>query len=176
MIRRHTTASPDHHQRLGAAIIEMRQDRQSDWRGIGQDCQDFNDEHGPAAARAAAPWRSAGGCHARNGEVVALLPIGDGRDAARFDASRKLVFSSNRDGSLSMIRGFGADHFIAPLLQTAPGARTMEIDPESGDVFLVTADVLSILPPSAPNKPPRYSFKPGTLKLLVYHPASMGAP
>ncbi|MBB5373424.1 YncE family protein [Acidocella aromatica] len=114
---------------------------------------------------------------ARNGEVVALLPIGKGSDAARFDAGRKLVFSSNRDGSLSMIRELGADHFIVmPPLQTAPGARTMEIDPVSGDVFLVTADVLSILPPPAPNKPPRYSFKPGTAKLLVYQPASMGAP
>lgn len=108
---------------------------------------------------------------AREGRMVALLPIGEGSDAMRFDARRKLIFSSNRDGTLSMIREVGADRFVVlPPLRTAPGARTMEINPVSGDVFLVTADILSVVPSTAPDQAPRYSFKPGTLKLLVYQP------
>ena len=40
-----------------------------------------------------------------SGKVVAKLPIGAGTDGAAFDPKRKLVFSSNNDGTLSVIAG-----------------------------------------------------------------------
>jgi DNA-binding beta-propeller fold protein YncE len=107
------------------------------------------------------------------GKRVALLPIGKGSDSARFDAANRLAFSANRDGSLSIIREVDPGHFVAEApLRTAPGARTMEIDPKNGDLFLVTAEVLSTLPPTLPGHAQKYVFKPGTLKLLVYQPAA----
>src|SRR5262249_26710467 len=42
--------------------------------------------------------------NARSGAVVATLPIGAGTDGAAFDPMRKLVFSSNFDGTISVIR------------------------------------------------------------------------
>jgi hypothetical protein len=106
---------------------------------------------------------------AQDGAIVTLLPIGKGTDAAGFDASRQLVFSSNRDGTLSIIKQVDSEHYVprAPLM-TAPGARTMELDPLNGDIFLVTADVSSTGQPKHAGGPPTYKFKPGTLRLLVY--------
>jgi DNA-binding beta-propeller fold protein YncE len=113
----------------------------------------------------------------RSGELVSLLPIGKGSDAVRFDPARKLIFSSNRDGSLSIIQERGPEDFV-PLasLPTLPGARTMDLNPANGDLFLVTADILSSKPPKFAGGPPLYRFKPGTLRLLVYRPADIHLP
>lgn len=71
--------------------------------------------------------------NADTGAVVATLPIGRGTDAAVFDPSRKLVFSSNgQDGTLSIIREVNADTFVSVgTLKTALSARTMSVDPQS---------------------------------------------
>ena len=108
-----------------------------------------------------------------SGKLIALLPIGAGTDAARFDPKTNLVFSSNRDGTLSIIHELDGQHFVVlPTVETALGARTMEIDPKNGDVFLVTADVLGVSPATSPGQSPKYNFKPGSCKLLVYQPRS----
>jgi len=105
------------------------------------------------------------------GTVVANLPIGKRTDAAAYDAKRKLAFSSNSEGTLSVIAENGADAFVslgeAP---TAPGARTMALDPETGRIFLVTATVASA-EPAGDGKPTRFSFVPGSVKLLFLEPA-----
>jgi len=100
--------------------------------------------------------------------VVATLPIGLGTDTAEFDPKRKLIFSSNADGTLSVIAERGADDYVAlPSVATAPGARTMTVDPDTGRLFLVTADVGETRPTNNPNHAPRYVFKPGSVKLLM---------
>ena len=38
------------------------------------------------------------------GKIIATLPIGKGTDAAAFDPTDKLAFSSNRDGTLTVIQ------------------------------------------------------------------------
>jgi hypothetical protein len=77
-----------------------------------------------------------------------------------------LVLSSNGEGTLSVIAEDGPDKFV-PLgeLPTAPGARTMALDPETGRLYLVTAEI------DKPG-PPRPVFKPGTAELLIFDPAS----
>ena len=107
-----------------------------------------------------------------NGATIADLPIGEGTDAAGFDAVRKRAFSSNRDGTLSVVKELSADHVeaLAPV-KTALAARTMTIDPTTGDIFLVTADVKSIGAPQHAGGPPTYSFKPSTLRLMILQPA-----
>ena len=80
--------------------------------------------------------------NADTGATVATLPIGRGTDAAAFDPTRKLIFSSNgMDGTLSVIREVDANTFVpAGTITTALSARTMSVDPVSGRVFLVAAD------------------------------------
>ena len=79
--------------------------------------------------------------NADTGATVATLPIGRGTDAAAFDPSRKLVFSSNgMDGTLSVIHEVDANTFVpVGTIKTALSARTMSVDPVSGRLFLAAA-------------------------------------
>ena len=108
---------------------------------------------------------------AADGRLVATLPIGRGSDAVAVDPGRRLVFSSNGDGTLSVIRIIDGSHFSPTRsIPTQPGARTMALDPRSGRVFLVTADVASSGPPRLPGASPSYAFVPGTVHLLFLDP------
>lgn len=109
---------------------------------------------------------------ADSGKVLASLPIGKGTDAARFDPSHRRFLSSNGDGTLTVIAEQGPDSFaVLGTVKTAPGARTLAVDPQTGRVFLVTATVTKITPPADPTDHPHYVFAPGSLKLLVFDPA-----
>ncbi len=106
-----------------------------------------------------------------SGARIASLAIGKGSDAVEFDEARRLVLSSNNDGTLSVIQEVDADHFASVAdMPTAPGARTLAIEPETGRVFTVTADVAETLPPRAEGYASRYRFKPGSVKLLILDP------
>lgn len=105
--------------------------------------------------------------NADNGAVIATLPIGEGTDFAVFDPSRGLAYSSNRDGTLSVVAEISPDNFVSlPAIPTQVGARTMAIDPESDRIYLVTAD-MSPTQSAAPRNPhPRPSITPGSVRLL----------
>lgn len=108
---------------------------------------------------------------ARDGRVVAELPIGRGTDSAAFDPVRKLAFSSNGDGTLSVIAERAGDQFVSlGEVPTAPGARTMALDPETGRVFVVTGEVAGSAPPKEPGHSPRFDYMPGSVKLLMFDP------
>jgi YVTN family beta-propeller protein len=72
-----------------------------------------------------------------NGRRVAEVPIGERPDAAAYDPASATVFSSNGDGTLSVIRQIDADHYtaLAPL-PTVKGARTMALDHVSKKIYL----------------------------------------
>ncbi|HEY6451348.1 MAG TPA: YncE family protein [Steroidobacteraceae bacterium] len=109
--------------------------------------------------------------NADSGAIVATLPIGRGTDAAAFDPKRKFVFSSNgQDGTLSIIQEKDAQTFVAlGSIKTAPTARTMGLDPETGRIYLVAADIDTAAAAAAPaHRPP---IVPGSLKLLFLDPA-----
>ena len=110
---------------------------------------------------------------ADNGANIASLPIGGSSDGAAFDPVRKRIFSSNGDGTLSVIQEVDAQHFT-PLetIKTAQGARTMAIDPRSGRLFLAAADIEKIEPPAKPGGRPHMVFVPNSLKLLYFDPGS----
>jgi YVTN family beta-propeller protein len=79
---------------------------------------------------------------ADTGATVATLQIGPGTDAAAFDPSHKLIFSSNGlDGTLSVIREVNAETFVpAGTVRTMLSARTMSVDPDTGRLFLAAAE------------------------------------
>ena len=110
---------------------------------------------------------------ADNGTTVTHLPIGGFSDGAAFDPVRKLAFSSNGDGTLSVVKENDPQHF-EPLesVQTPIGARTMAIDPRSGRLFLVAAKVEKMVPAAMPGGRSTISYVPGSLQLLYFDPAS----
>jgi YVTN family beta-propeller protein len=105
--------------------------------------------------------------NADDGAILADLPIGEGTDFAMFDATRDLAYSSNRDGTLSVVAEKSPETFVSlPAIKTEFGARTMALDPKTGRIFLVTADMTN-----NPSAPPsdfrrRYKIKPGSVRLL----------
>jgi len=107
---------------------------------------------------------------ADSGRVITTLPIGKGTDASAFDPVRKLVFSSNGEGTLSIIREQGPDQFVAAgTIPTKPFARTMTLDPTTGRLYLVTAEIDEVNP-QAQNPRQRYAIRPGTVQLLFLDP------
>jgi len=108
---------------------------------------------------------------ADDGANIATVPIGSSSDGAAFDPTRKWIFSSNGDGTLSVVQERDAQTFVlADTIKTVPGARTMAIDPETGRLFLVAADIAKIDPPATPGGRPRVAYVPNSLKLLYYDP------
>ena len=107
--------------------------------------------------------------NSESGAVVTTVPIGAGVDAVRFDPQTGLVFSSNGDGTLTVILQESADKYrVVETVPTARGARTMEIDPKTHHVFLVTAE-FGPTPVATPENPrPRPAIVPGSFKILVY--------
>lgn len=104
---------------------------------------------------------------ADKGNVVAVLPIGKSVDGVAFDAARQLVFSSNGDGTLTVIHEDAPDRFT--VIQNAPtqkGARTLALDETSGIVYLPTAEFGPPPPPTADRPHPRGSVMPGTFVIL----------
>ncbi|MYM96433.1 YncE family protein [Duganella vulcania] len=76
---------------------------------------------------------------AADGKVVATAPIGQHADAVVYAAASATVFSSNGDGSLSMIHQDGADHYVnTQTLHTEKGARTLAMDHQNGRIYLPT--------------------------------------
>ena len=115
--------------------------------------------------------------NADTGATVATLPIGRGTDAAAFDPTRRLIFSSNGiDGTLSIIREVDANTFVpAGTVKTALSARTMSVDPTSGRLFLAAADTTAKAMAAAraarlAGKRGPSPFVGGSLKLLFFDP------
>jgi DNA-binding beta-propeller fold protein YncE len=105
--------------------------------------------------------------NADSGKVVTTVPIGQGVDANGFDPGTDLAFSSNGDGTLTVVHEDSADKFtVAQNAQTQRGARTMALNPGTHDVYLVTAE-FDEQPPAEGQTRPRRTMKPGTFTLLV---------
>jgi len=130
----------------------------------------------PAAlALDAAARRLFVGCHNRSllvldaerGQVLAQLPIGEGVDAAAFDPGRQLAFSSQGDGSLTVVREISAQSFaVDQTVTTLRSARTMALNAEEHLVYLVGADFEQPSPGDAASRPRRV-MRAGSFRLVV---------
>lgn len=100
---------------------------------------------------------------ADNGTVVAKVPIGDGCDGVGFDASTQRVYSSNGEGTLTVIQEKSASEFtVLANVPTKKGARTNSVDGSTHRIYLPTADFGA--PVAGQRRPP---MVPGTFQVLV---------
>ena len=100
-----------------------------------------------------------------SGKVIAKPDIGDGPDAAGFDPKTKLAFSSNGDGTLSVVDG--TTFKTVQTLKTEPRARTMSLDAATGKVYLVTAKFGPAPAATAENPRPRPTVLPNSFTVVV---------
>jgi DNA-binding beta-propeller fold protein YncE len=104
-----------------------------------------------------------------NGKVVTTVPIGGGSDAVRFDPGTSLVFASNGEGTLTVVKQESADKYaVLETVTTARGARTMELDPKTHHVFVVTAEFGSAPAPTTEQPRPRPAVVPGSFMVLEF--------
>jgi DNA-binding beta-propeller fold protein YncE len=108
---------------------------------------------------------------ATSGARVATLPIGSGVDAAAFDSKRRLVYSSNGEGTLTVIREDDPNHYhVDQTVTTERGARTCALDPGTGILYTVTAE-FGPPPAPTPERPhPRGPMVPGSFRVLAIAP------
>ena len=102
------------------------------------------------------------------GHIIATLPIGDHVDATVFDSEKQLIFTSNGDGTITVIHQDGPDHYtVGDTVPTQAGARTEALDTQTHRLFLPTAELGPRPAPTAEQPHPRPAIKPGSFTLLV---------
>lgn len=101
---------------------------------------------------------------ADKGTIVAQLPIGEGCDGVGFDAGTKRVYSSNGEGTLTVIQEENASKFsVLADVPTKKGARTIAVDERTHRIYLPTAD-FEATTPAGQRRPP---MVPGTFQVLM---------
>jgi YVTN family beta-propeller protein len=98
---------------------------------------------------------------ANGGKVLATLPIGKGTDACLFDPSSRLAFSSNRDGTLTVVEEAADGYRVLANVTTQVGAKTMALDPKTHNIYMATAQFKD----AAPGK--KAAPVPNTFTILV---------
>jgi DNA-binding beta-propeller fold protein YncE len=87
--------------------------------------------------------------NADNGQVITTLPIGTGTDGAAFNPNTMEAFSSQGDGTLTVIKETAPDSFaVEQNVPTKAGAKTCTLDAKTNQIFLITAEY-GPLPPAA---------------------------
>lgn len=106
--------------------------------------------------------------NADNGVVISTLPIGGRVDANAFDPATGFAFSSNGEGTLTVVHEDSPDSFsVSADVPTLRGARTMALDPVTHRVFLMAANYGPAPAPTPENPHARPPMLPGTVRLLV---------
>jgi DNA-binding beta-propeller fold protein YncE len=117
------------------------------------------------------------GCHnkmmvvmdADSGKVVTKEPIGERTDAAAFDPETGLVYFSNGEGTISVIKQDGPDKYsTVETIKTQTGSKTMALDVKTHKIFLPMAEFKA--DPDNPKARPKLT--PGTFAVQVYGKAS----
>jgi YVTN family beta-propeller protein len=101
------------------------------------------------------------------GKVIATPAIGKGPDAAGYDPETRLAYSSNGEGTLSIIDAGNSSYTVLQSVSTQPGARTMAWDSATGRIYAVTAS-FGAKPDPTPSEPrPRAAIIPDSFTVLV---------
>jgi YVTN family beta-propeller protein len=79
--------------------------------------------------------------NADTGQVITTLPIGDHVDATAFDVETRLIFNSNGEGTVTVIRQDSPDKYsVVETVKTIPRAKTSALDPKTHRLFLSTTE------------------------------------
>lgn len=104
---------------------------------------------------------------ASTGKIKDTLDIGGRADAAVFDADTGLVFSSNGEGTLTVVaKGDDGHYKVVQTVPTKLTARTMALDPATHDIYLSAAETEGFDPATKEHPEPRPHVKPDTFMVI----------
>src|SRR5579872_6327468 len=90
--------------------------------------------------------------NAADGKILTTIPIGTGTDGAVFNASTMEAFSSQGDGTLTVVKENSPSSFaLEQTVKTMPTAKTLTLDSKTGHILLIAAEYG---PPPAATTPP----------------------
>ncbi|MGD0868057.1 MAG: YncE family protein [Bryobacteraceae bacterium] len=96
-------------------------------------------------------------------KVIATPAIGSGPDAAGFDSTLGLAFSSNGEGNVTIVKLVNGKYDAVDTVTTEARARTMTVDEKLHRIYLLTADY----PPAAVGQKGRPTAAPDSFHVLV---------
>jgi DNA-binding beta-propeller fold protein YncE len=111
--------------------------------------------------------------NADDGKFIAALPLGAGTDGAVFNPATMEAFSSQGDGTLTVIKENNPTTFVVEQTVTTPvRAKTLTLDSKTNNILLITAEFAA---PPAPATPPpaggrgggRGAMVPDTFSIVV---------
>jgi hypothetical protein len=102
-----------------------------------------------------------------SGKQLATPAIGDGPDAAGYNAKDKLAFASCGEGVVSVVNAGAGDYPTVQTVTTQRRARTMAYDATTDRIYTVTAQFGTAPAPTADNPRPRPPVVPGTFTVIV---------
>jgi YVTN family beta-propeller protein len=109
--------------------------------------------------------------NALNGKVIATLEIGERVDGCTFDPVLKRAYSSNGEGTITVVQEENENKFsVLENITTQKGARTICINKKTQNLYLPTAEYGDTPPATPENQHPRPAIKPNTFTLLEIHP------
>jgi YVTN family beta-propeller protein len=107
-----------------------------------------------------------------SGKQIATLKIGEGPDAAAFDVTRHLAFSSNGEGTLTVVQQDASGHYtVRQNVKTQRGARTMALDQGTGRIYLVTSEFVPAPAENSAQPRPRPIPVPESFTVMVVESA-----
>jgi DNA-binding beta-propeller fold protein YncE len=98
---------------------------------------------------------------ATDGHIITDLPIGQGCDGATFNPATMETFSSQGDGTLTVIKENSPASFVVEqTVKTPVRAKTITLDTKTGHLLLITAEYGPVPAPAAPAAAPAAGATP----------------
>ncbi len=105
---------------------------------------------------------------AKDGTILADLPTGAGSDGAVFNPKTMEVFSSQGDGTLTIVKENSPTSFVVEqTVKTPVRAKTIALDSKTGKLFLITAEYGPAGPPDANGRPGRPVMIPDSFMIIT---------
>lgn len=103
-----------------------------------------------------------------SGKMVATPAIGAGADGVAYDPGLGLAFSSNGEGTLTVLHQEGPDTYTTlAVVPTKKGARTLALDERTHHIYLPSADFRPAPAPTVETPRPRPAMVPNSFQILV---------
>jgi len=109
--------------------------------------------------------------NADDGNIIATLPIGTGTDGAAFNPNTMEAFSSQGDGTLTVVKEKSPTSFeVEQTVQTMTSAKTLSLDSKTNRILLIAAEFgpppATPPPGTPPGRPLRGEMIPNSFSIL----------
>jgi hypothetical protein len=104
-----------------------------------------------------------------NGKIITTLPIGSGVDGTLFNPATMEAFSSQGDGTLTIVKENSPTSFaVSQTVKTMTRAKTLTLDTKTNHILLIAAEYgAPPTPPPAGGRGGRGQMVPDSFSILV---------